>query len=262
MRLASNPRPDDLLGWALHYGERGWPVLPLVPREKRPLTASGLLDASPSRRQIIEWWTRWPTANIGLRTGVQFDVLDVDGDTARASLREVAGEGYGHDGPISLTGRGEHWLFQPRNTINRAGLLDKVDWRGTNGYIVAPPSIHPEGHRYAWHPEQGPDTLLPEVPAWLTPYLLTHVERDSVRLRTHQFSRNGIVRAAEDKGLHVYPGGPGTYRINCIFHEGDREPSLVLYTHDQSFHCFGCGAHGTLLDFKYEQPWYPDGPHR
>lgn len=33
----------------------------------------------------------------------------------------------------------------------------------------------------------------------------------------------------------------------CPFHP-DRSPSLVLYP-DQSYHCFGCGAHGDVIDF-------------
>jgi hypothetical protein len=261
MRLAANPRHHDLREWALHYGEREWHVLPLVPREKRPLTAQGLLDASPSRRQIIEWWTRWPDANIGIRTGVAFDVLDVDGETARAAIRDAAPE-YEPEGPVSATGRGQHWLYLPGHTVNRTGILDKVDWRGTNGYIVAPPSVHPEGHRYAWHPEHGPDTALTQPPAWLTPLLLTYVDREDIVVRKGQYSHKTIVAEAERKGLRVYRGGPGTWRIHCIFHDGDNEPSLVLYDHDQSFHCFGCGAHGDLLDFIYERKWHPDEARR
>lgn len=34
----------------------------------------------------------------------------------------------------------------------------------------------------------------------------------------------------------------------CPFHEDDR-PSLVVYTDTQSFHCFGCGASGDVIDF-------------
>src|SRR5690606_6007088 len=34
----------------------------------------------------------------------------------------------------------------------------------------------------------------------------------------------------------------------CPFHE-DRSPSLNLYPETQSFHCFGCGAGGDVIDF-------------
>ncbi|HEX9016816.1 MAG TPA: bifunctional DNA primase/polymerase, partial [Chloroflexota bacterium] len=44
MRSSSSGRV--ILSAALDYAARGWPVLPLVPREKRPLTKRGLLDAT------------------------------------------------------------------------------------------------------------------------------------------------------------------------------------------------------------------------
>ena len=31
----------------------------------------------------------------------------------------------------------------------------------------------------------------------------------------------------------------------CIFHDGDREPSMKIY--DDKFHCFGCGADGDVI---------------
>ena len=38
------------------------------------------------------------------------------------------------------------------------------------------------------------------------------------------------------------------YSIKCPFH-GDTDPSMVIYP-DNSFHCFGCGAHGNnAIDF-------------
>lgn len=35
--------------------------------------------------------------------------------------------------------------------------------------------------------------------------------------------------------------------ISCPFHGGDKTPSLKIY--DRGFHCFGCGAHGDIIDF-------------
>lgn len=41
-------------------------------------------------------------------------------------------------------------------------------------------------------------------------------------------------------------------RANCIycpFHVGDRQASLHIYPGSGGFHCFGCGAHGSVIDF-------------
>lgn len=37
--------------------------------------------------------------------------------------------------------------------------------------------------------------------------------------------------------------------IRCPFHRGDHTASLKLYPDQGGFHCFGCGAHGSVIDF-------------
>ena len=37
--------------------------------------------------------------------------------------------------------------------------------------------------------------------------------------------------------------------IRCPFHAGDRQASLHIYPESGGFHCFGCGAHGSVIDF-------------
>lgn len=37
--------------------------------------------------------------------------------------------------------------------------------------------------------------------------------------------------------------------IRCPFHQGDDHGSLKLYPEDRGFHCFGCGASGSVIDF-------------
>jgi hypothetical protein len=249
-------------------------VLPLVPREKRPLTKNGLLDASVDPRRIELWWTRWPDANVGLRTGEAFDALDIDGEVGRASLEAKAGP-VSHTGPVSRTGRGEHWLYEVSHTANRAALLPKLDWRGVNGYIVAPPSVHPDGHNYMWEQGHGPRVQLPPVPDWLLS-MLTHKEprgpEGPIRvLSTNEFDRlakvkgivldpyklqaiqTDIVETARAMGYNPQPKG-SRWVLNCIFHEGDNEASLTLYPRDNSFYCYGCEAWGDAMNLKDKRP--------
>ncbi|MDI3501696.1 MAG: hypothetical protein PWP22_1467 [Thermoanaerobacter sp.] len=54
-----------------------------------------------------------------------------------------------------------------------------------------------------------------------------------------------LVQAIEYYGLHPIKKGK-YYWIKCPFHN-DKNPSLAIY--EDSFHCFGCGAHGDVINF-------------
>lgn len=153
-----------MLAAALGYAWCGIPVLPLhwpvgggcscgrgacERPGKHPRVRHGLSDASTDPRCLRAWWTRWPEANIGLRTGVVMDVADVDTADGRHALRHLVG-GDLSAGPLVRTGSGWHLWFAPTGHGNRVRLLPGVDWRGVGGYVVAPPSRHPVGTRYTW----------------------------------------------------------------------------------------------------------------
>lgn len=152
--------------YALYYSRLGLAVFPLKPGSKQPLTEHGLKDASKEPQQIESWWSKWPTANIGIATGtvsgglVVID-LDVDKDKGidgRVMLREweVEHEKLPDNTWLAITGRGGyHYFYHDTSTVrNRTGIYEGIDIRGDGGYIVAPPSIHPNGNTYEW--EQDP----------------------------------------------------------------------------------------------------------
>lgn len=161
---------------AAAYARRGWPVHPLRPGSKVPATPHGLKDATTDEARVERYWAEHPTANIGLVTGVAFDVLDIDDDQAHDvldGLWEAAGapagflSGPGAHGPVVRTPRGGlHLYVAPTGLGNRAGLVLGADWRGQGGYVVAPPSADPRGP-WEWAEPYGPDTPLPAAPGWL-----------------------------------------------------------------------------------------------
>ena len=184
--------PHERLGAALGYAALGLHVLPLHhpvfgPDEQRaeggvrcscgdhacqqlgdhPIIPGGAGEATGDPDRIRWWWRRFPLANVGLATGQQFDVLDVEGaggDRLRWSL-VVATLRAG--GPLVRTG-GDGWQFYLAplglGDIRPAGLA-RIGWRGLGGWVAAPPSRHASGAVAAW--VRGPDTPLPVVPTAL-----------------------------------------------------------------------------------------------
>jgi hypothetical protein len=151
---------------AINYAARGWPVFPLD--GKVPFAGTrGFKDAT-----VKPWPGHWPHwANIGIATGTGLVVLDVDyrhgGDE---SLHELKRHG---NLPLTVSAEtgsgGEHLYFATDARIrNSAGKLGQgLDIRGEGGYVVAPPSIHPEtGRPYTWdnHPDEVQVAPLPD---WL-----------------------------------------------------------------------------------------------
>ena len=120
------------------------------PRWHPELIATGLQQASTDRELIVRWWRRWPAANVGLRTGTAVDVCDIDSDLGLRAVRDLLGTD-GRDAPRVRTGSGGwHVYLAATGAGNRVRLLPGVDWRGAGGYVVAPPSLHASGRRYAW----------------------------------------------------------------------------------------------------------------
>jgi putative DNA primase/helicase len=157
----------QVLEAALKFAEKGWPIFPVKPRGKTPLTAHGLKDATTENETILGWWQKWPSANIGVPTG-EVVVVDIDGATGEASLRALEAE----FGPLpvtlqSTTGKGRHFWFDANgNKIrNSAGKLGEgIDIRAKGGYVIAPPSIHESGKKYEWVSGDAP---LAELPVWI-----------------------------------------------------------------------------------------------
>lgn len=257
---------------ALAYAAREWPVFPLVPANKHPLTAHGFKDATTDPVQIERWWTATPAANIGIRTGIAFDVLDVDGPEGHAHLETFAPD-YFHNGPVSYTGKGWHYLFQPTThpTIHGSTtkFVPKVDFQSANAYIVAPPSLHPNGHTYNWDAIRGPNTALPVLPEWLSNLLDTTrpiAAPPVVKYRSdiwgnltpiatpYEMTRPPVLDIAVLLGLPVKRVG-SHFLTNCLFHE-DSTPSLELYPAENTFWCHGCRVGGDSHQLKGKKYGY------
>ena len=151
---------NQFLDAAIEYASRGMAVFPLKVRGKEPMTAHGVKNATTNFDTIEKWWTRYPNANIGIACGAVSGgllVVDLDekenGISGSDSLHNWEREnGELPETVRSITGKGgAHLLYRiDHPEKNKVNLLEGVDIRSDNGYIVAPPSIHPNGNRYEW----------------------------------------------------------------------------------------------------------------
>lgn len=161
---------------ALDYLARGWSVIPIRERAKRPAVPWKVYQSKfVTEMTLREWFRRSPDYNVGIVTGALSGlvVLDVDprhdGDK---SLRKLERE-YGLL-PRTLEsvtgGGGRHFYFShPGVEVhNRTGIKPGIDMRGDGGCIVAPPSVHPSGKRYRWVSGHAPgEVRLADLPNWL-----------------------------------------------------------------------------------------------
>jgi len=164
-----NATAPNLLSHAVAYARAGLDVLPLTPGGKAPLvlagSAHGKDDASTDVEQVRDWWVQRPDANIGIRPAVGVVVVDVDPRDGGASTLVELSRPHGGLTPTWTAwtgGGGLHAWYRAAGPL-RARLCRGLDLKTHSGYVVAPPSLHPNAKRYVW----ANDLPIAEAPPWL-----------------------------------------------------------------------------------------------
>lgn len=246
---------------ALRYASSGFPVLPLhwpIPKGmengvktwrcscgrhtckrigKHPSkqVANGLKDATTDPKMIRGWWQNEPKANVAIVLGAcphgaGMFAVDVDprngGDE---TLARIEGE-YGDLGDTLRActgGGGEHVFFSHpgwfvANGTHRLGL--GVDIKGDGGYVVAPPSLHESGQRYAW---KSMLKVIPQAPPWLLERLkayATGTDSKGPALRrtssAHVVKRAIAYLAAMPEAVSGKAGHDVTFNAACAVAQG------------------------------------------
>ncbi|MEV5353842.1 bifunctional DNA primase/polymerase [Streptomyces sp. NPDC052693] len=205
-----------LLASALTAAERDWPVIPLIPRAKRPAghaerdcprtgrCASG--HRTPEQRAttnpelIHRTWATRPY-NVGIATGpagllvVDLDVCKPeepkgapDGATSLQALCERAGQVVPDTYRVRTARGGVHLYFTApagvrlRSSANRLG--PHIDTRAWGGYVVAPGSTTPDGAYEVAH-----EAPVAELPTWLAAMLTEPDRPAAVPVRVHDGTR-------------------------------------------------------------------------
>lgn len=210
----------SMLEAAIKYAtEYGWKVFPVSAEDKTPLTPNGCKDAKDDIGAIRAWWKRFPDASIGVATGSMSNLVvideDIDYEKDLDGYEEILRWEREHeklpDTVRSITGRGGYHLFYhytDTDIRNRTGLLPGVDVRAEGGYVIVPPSRHPNGRSYEWEyaPEDMPiaeidDTILElltegapeESQSFQVPEIIEEGKRNSVLF--------GLASSLQSKGL-------------------------------------------------------------
>lgn len=160
---------QDWLPAAAHrYARHGFPVGPL--RGKAPLTPHGMKNFTTDLGQVQRWWEQYPGANIGVRPPVGWVVLDIDPRNGGADTWEQIN--HGHTLPatiVTLTGSGGwHWWFRlPYAGDIRGSAGEGIDVKTHRGYLVMPPSIHPDTQGLYLVQQWVQPRMVPQLPVWL-----------------------------------------------------------------------------------------------
>lgn len=149
---------NSMLDVALEYSARGWAVFPLKVANKQPAIAGGFKEATLDGRKIKKYWNANPRANIGIATGkpsggllvIDIDVHDGTNKAIEWCKRWEQKNELLPETRVAKTGSGGyHYYYEVDREIRISSNPDiGVDIRCDGGYIVAPPSIHPNGNSY------------------------------------------------------------------------------------------------------------------
>jgi hypothetical protein len=137
------------------------------------LAPAGHRSATTNLDRIADWFSKHPTANIGIeleKSGLV--AVDIDYRTGGEESDYALTQAHGPwpDSWMHQTGNGWHQLFvRPvGNSIRPRKIAPGVDLM-ISGYVVSPPSIHSGGTQYVWDSDADPREGHPlaQVPDWL-----------------------------------------------------------------------------------------------
>jgi hypothetical protein len=179
------------------YSDKKFSVIPLQPRSKKPsLKWQTYNHRRPTDEEIVSWFGGAAERNIGIVTGPISGLVVVDIDDEKG-FNFVAAHGGLPPTPTVITAKGKHFYFKHSGSeiSNSVKKLPGIDIRSKGGFVVAPPSIHENGHVYTW------DISLDEVPlANLPEWLLAALADEPNDLKANATSvSKSVPRSIKDE---------------------------------------------------------------
>ena len=251
--------PEMVHNWsvleeALWWNRQGVNVLPIRYQDKRPYPGAGWSrwKTKIQGECLVRWWfeRKYKKTNIGVMCG-EVVVIDFDSYPAWYAWKP---KGEIKESLSARTGRGVHVYFWVREKIWQTLDFANGEIKG-NGYVVAPPSIHPSGRPYRWM--GGSMKTIGTIDELGVRYRV----QQEVAIEHHPQRRvltksTGIVGKIKRTlgianylstvtGGFVYNGE--SLMCSCPFHN-DKDPSMVVHNNEGWCYCFSpqCKAHKRL----------------
>ena len=198
-------------------GRYGFHVIPLRPGTKIPATANGVKDATgqaAAAARAVEGAAsggRYSDANVGVACGPGSGVVVVDEDADGELLALAGGRPLPPTPTVKTPGGGFHYYFRwddrcetLKNVRRLAGR--KIDVRTQGGYVVAPPSLHPNGGRYEWVTKPD-DRPAPPLPGWLFDELPKRGEETATAIKAASDGADAPAKPAATASVPAPPQG-------------------------------------------------------
>lgn len=146
--------------YALKYANLGFGVIPINPKNKRPMLEFAD-KPKMSEQEIVNFWKEHPNANIALRT-IDFFVIDIDLHGDNNGFESLKKWPYLNLIEETLQAKtasgGKHIFYLKRDDIQinqMIGLLPGVDVKAhINNYVLVAPSATEKG-QYEWDLEKS-----------------------------------------------------------------------------------------------------------
>jgi hypothetical protein len=151
---------------AIDLADRGWFVMPLLPKSKEPhfdICQRAFLSATTDKKLINFWFDYDANINLGIacyQSGLV--VFDIDYRNG-GKLSSIFEPTY-----TVQTGDGLHLYYKAEATdVYRGKLTDGIDikWKG---YVATAPSMHPSGATYTVIDGREPAVLPSRLREWAT----------------------------------------------------------------------------------------------
>ena len=227
-----------------------------------------MLDATTHPAIIAYWWNTYRGTNIGVRVPQNMFVLDIDPRHGglESLVRLQTANGVLPATLMTFSGRGDgghHYFYRrPLGRLSDARLGPGIDIKTSAGYVVIPPSIHPDSGR----PYVRIDRPVVAPPDWLIELITPEPEPVATTSRPRSifssFWSDSIADAFCEASSWAEILEPHGWR--CLDADPDADGAVWLHpTHTSSCSAtirFGClFVYSTSTEFEVTEPSNPNG---